>query len=161
MKSSKGFSLLETMVVIGLIGILTAIAIPQLIIYRNNAKFRDAVSMIQADFEKARSRAVRENAHVAVEINTNTNTNAYKICIDNGFGGGTANNRTCDGNEKILCDASLPAGIKISQTTFTGNKTGFNGRGYIINNGYLTVVDSSVRSAKIDMTNRFGRITIQ
>ena len=160
MKSSKGFSLLETMVVVALAGILSAIAIPQMIGQRNNAMLRDAVSMIQADFAKARSRAIRENAFVVVIINTNTNTNAYRIFIDNGSGGGTADNGTRDGNEIILCDASLPAGIKISQTTFTGNITGFNGRGYSTSKGTLTLLDSSGKSKTVNMNNRFGRITI-
>jgi len=160
MKSSKGFSLMETMVVVALIGILSAIAISSMISYRNKAKLDDAVSMMQADFEKARSRAIRENSFVVVILNTNTTTNAYRIFIDNGFGGGTAGNWTRDGNEIILCDASLPAGIKISLTTFTNNRTRYDGRGYITNNGNLTVVDSSGKSKTVNMNNRFGRITI-
>lgn len=165
MKSSKGFSLLEIMVVIALAGILSAIAISSMATPRKNAKLRDAISMIQADFEKARSRAIRENAFVVVIINTNTNTNAYRIFIDNGAGGGTAGNWTRDSNETVLCDASLPAGITISQTTFTNNRTRYDGRGYITNNGKLTLylngnpVKLNNMDAEVKMTNRFGRIT--
>jgi type IV fimbrial biogenesis protein FimT len=157
MRKENGFTLIEMMVVIAIIGIITAIATGSF--KRNETKLRDAASMIQADFERARSRAIRENAFVVVVINTNTDTHAYNIFIDNGTGGGTAQNLTRDGSETVLSDANLPAGIQIINTTFTGNKTGFNGRGYCLRNGLLTLY-SSGKSVVVDMNNRFGRITI-
>ena len=154
MKSSKGFSLLETMVVIGLIGILTAIAIPPMISYRNNAKLRDAVNMIRSDFKMAQSRAIRENAFVPVIITAN----GYRIFIDNGAGT-AARNWVLNGNERLLCDRNLPAGITMTHT-FVGNRTRFNGSGYNTNNGRITLSNPNGKSATVDMDNRFGRVTV-
>src|SRR5512141_840242 len=98
MKSSKGFSILEAVVVIAVIGIVAAIAIPSLIRQRNSTNLRTAVSMIRGDFEMAQSRAIRENAFVVVQINAAGN--GYTIFIDNGSGaGGVAGNWLRDGNE--------------------------------------------------------------
>ena len=162
MKNSKGFSIVETIVVMALLAILSAIAVPSLIGQRNNANIRDAVSMIRGDFEMARSRAIRENAFVPVIINTD----GYTIFIDDGSGGGVAENWVRDGGERILCNRKLPTGIQIglTQTTFPANVTNdakitrFNGRGYIANTGILTLLGLNGKAATVDMNNRFGRI---
>jgi prepilin-type N-terminal cleavage/methylation domain-containing protein len=157
MKSSKGFSLIEVMIAVAMIGILSAIAVSSIIRQRNNANLRDAVSTIRGDFEMARSRAIRDNAFVPVILDTD----GYTIFIDNGgSGGGIADNWVQDGDEKILCSRKLPAGIQIdlTQTTFTDFRTRFNGRGYSSNNGILTLLGAG-KSATVDMNNRFGRIT--
>jgi prepilin-type N-terminal cleavage/methylation domain-containing protein len=161
MKSSKGFSLLETIVVMAILAILASIAVPSLIGQRNSANIRDAVSMIRGDFEMARSRAIRENAFVSVIINTD----GYMIFIDNASGGGVvAGNTDYNGDERILCTRKFPAGIQIdfAETTFTANNVNrlrFNGRGYSTNNGILTLLGLNGKSATVDMNNRFGRIT--
>lgn len=144
------------MIVIAVIGILSAIAVPSLIGQRSNTNLRDAVSMIRGNFEMARSRAIRENAFVPVLINAD----GYTIFIDNGSGGGVAGDWVQNGNEKILCNAKLPPGIRIdlATMTFAASRTRFNGRGYNANAGVLTV-SSSGKTATVDMNNRFGRIT--
>lgn len=157
MKSSKGFSLVEAMVVMAIVAILATIAVPSLIGQRNNANLKDAVSMIRGDFELARSWAIRENAFVAVLINAD----GYNIFIDNGSGGGVVENWVRDGNERTLCNRKLPAGVQIdlAQTTFNAHRTRFNGRGYSANSGILTLLGLNGKSATVDMNNRFGRIT--
>jgi type IV fimbrial biogenesis protein FimT len=155
MKSTKGFSLLEAMIVIAVIGILSAIALPSIIGQRSNTNLRDAVSMIRGNFEMARSRAIRENAIVSVLIKAD----GYTIFFDNGPGA-AAGNWAPDGGEKILSDTKLPPGIRIdlATMTFTNSGTRFNGRGYSSNPGIVTVL-SSGKTATVDMNNRFGRIT--
>jgi prepilin-type N-terminal cleavage/methylation domain-containing protein len=157
MINSKGLSLLEIIVVVAIFAILAAIAVPSLIAQRNNANLKDAVSMIRGDFEMARSRAIRENAYVAIMINTD----GYTVFIDNGSGGGVAGNWNRDGDEKILSNQKLPVGVKVdlTQTTFDSHRTRFNGRGCSINTGILTLSGLNGKSATIDMNNRFGRIT--
>jgi len=157
MKSSKGFSLMETILVIAVVGIISAIAAPSIISQRSNANLRDAVSMIRSDFEMARSRAIRENAFVPVLISAD----GYTIFIDNGPGAASGN-WASDVGERILCNAKLPPGIRIdlTQTTFTvDHRTRFDGRGYSANAGILFVLSSNGKTATVDMNNRFGRVT--
>jgi type IV fimbrial biogenesis protein FimT len=157
MKNLNGFSLVETLIVIAIIAVLTTIAVPSFTGQRNDTRLRDAVSMVFADFEMARSRAIRENALVAVI----TNANGYTIFIDNGEGGGDAGNWVQDGNERTLRARTLPPGLAINpaQTTLDSQRTRFNSRGYIGNMGVLALSGPNGRAATVDMNNRFGRIT--
>ena len=105
----------------------------------------------------ARSQAIRENGPVAVLIRED----GYGIFVDNGSGGGIAENWVRDGGEKQLCTRNLQGGLRIdlNQVTLDGKRTRFNGRGYLGNNGVLVVVDADGKSATLDMNNRFGRIS--
>ena len=157
MKSSKGFSLLEMIIIIAVIAILVTLAVPSMVGQRQNAILKDTVSMIRGDLEMARSWAIRENACVPVIFSAD----GYTVFVDNGSGGGVAKNWVRDGDERILCNRKLPAGtqIDLTQTTFTAHRTRFNGKGYSANNGILTLLSASGKSATVDMNNRFGRIT--
>jgi prepilin-type N-terminal cleavage/methylation domain-containing protein len=157
MKNSNGFSLVETLIVIAIIAVLATIAVPSFTGQRSDTRLRDAVSMVRADFEMARSRAIRENAFVAVI----TTAGGYTIFIDNGEGGGGAGNYVQDGSERTLRARTLAPGLAINpaQTTLDTQRTRFNGRGYIGNMGILAMSGPGGRTATVDMNNRFGRIT--
>lgn len=157
MKNSNGFSLLETIIIVAVIAILSSFAVPSLIGQKIDGNLKDAVSTIRGDFEMARSRAIRENAFVAVILAANN----YTIFVDNGAGGGVQENWVQDGDERLLCSRSLPAGIQIdlANTTFSDQRTRFNGKGYNGNSGVLSVLASNGKTSTIDMNNRFGRIT--
>jgi Tfp pilus assembly protein FimT len=152
MNSSKGFSLLEALIIISIIAILATVAVPSMVGQRQNAQLRDAVSTIRGDLEMARSWAIRENAFVPVIMNAD----GYTVFIDNGVGGGgVAENWLPDGNERILCNRKLPEGVQIdlTQTTFAHRTA--NGKGYSSSRHSLL---AQWKSAKVDMNNRFGRI---
>jgi hypothetical protein len=107
----------------------------------------------------AKLRARRENEFVAVLFNTGN----YLVFIDDGAGaGGVAENWISDGDEKILRNRRMPAGVSIdlANTTFAGNRTRFNGRGRIGNQGVVTIVNTAGNQRTFDMNNRFGRITV-
>ena len=166
MKSSKGFSLLEIMITIAVIGILSAVAIPSIVAQRNNAKLRDAASMIRGDFKMAHSRATRENASAVVQINTAGD--GYTIFIDNVD---TCKNIIVDNNTPVvtttLCSGQLPTGIKIDLTKpiFTASLyptlTCYSGSGYLTNPGIITLLGANGNTATLDLNNRFGRIKTQ
>lgn len=157
MKKGNGFSVIELMIAIAIFAIMVSVALPSFMSQRRQTILRDAVSMIRGDLELARSQAIRENAPVAVLLRED----GYGIFVDNGSGGGIAENWARDGGEKQLCNRSLPRGVKIdlNQVTFDGKRTRFNGRGYVGNGGILVVTDAEGTSATLDMNNRFGRIS--
>lgn len=157
LKSASGFTLIELIIAIALSFVLATIAIPSFIGQRNFAKLKDAASMIRVDLAVARSWAIRENSFATVLISADS----YIMFIDNGVGGGIAENWVQDGNERILSNRRLPEGtlIDLTQTTLDTQRTRFNGRGYILNTGKITLSTASGKSTTIDMGNRFGRIS--
>lgn len=157
MRRNGGLTLIELMIVLALLAIIASVAFPTFLSQRSETKLRDAVSMIRGDLEMARSRAVRENALVAILIRAD----GYTIFVDNGSGGGVSENWVRDGGEQQLCSRALPNGIRIdlSMVTFDSTRTRFNGRGYTENSGAMVIVNSEGRSITLDMNNRFGRIT--
>lgn len=70
MKKHAGFSLMELMVVIAIIGVLSAIAIPNAISWRNNAQVNSAARGLYSDLQNARSTAVKENRDCTVSFDT-------------------------------------------------------------------------------------------
>ncbi len=76
----------------------------------------------------AKLRAIRENATVAVVFQIATNS--YEIFVDNGAGGGAANNWVRDGGEIRLNLATLPAGVTMPEVVFNAaTRFSFNGSG--------------------------------
>ncbi len=82
-------SLLELMIVIGIIGILSATAIPNFIAWRNNSQFNGAVNTLAGDLAGAKQSAIQNNATVVITfIGT-----GYTIFVDDGNGGGGGTQR--------------------------------------------------------------------
>jgi len=156
MRSNLGFTLMELIVVIAILAVASSLGVPSFIGWRNDAKLRDAVSLLHGDLEFAKLEAVKENDFVAVVFNGNN----YTVFVDDGAGGGDSGNYVRDGSEQLLRNRRMPAGVRINNTTFAGNQTGFNGRGRIAVPGIITLVNSAGSQRQIDINNRFGRITV-
>lgn len=77
LKSSKGFSLIELLIVIGLIGVLAAIASPYFTKYRHNTNLKEAVRTISGDIQLYKQRAVTEN--IGYRINFDNSSNQYTV----------------------------------------------------------------------------------
>lgn len=132
MRNKDGFTLLELMVVVAIFGILSAIAIPNMIGWRTNRQLIGATDELNALFHIARSRALRENADVVIRIDAgNDECGAF---IDDGQGGGIAQNQVRDGGEIEFKLVALPTGIDMYNQTFALPWCGYNSRGIPINN---------------------------
>ena len=159
MRNKSGFTFMELMVVIAILAVISALGVPSFIGWRNEAKLRDAVSLLRGDMEMAKLRAVRENDFVAILFNAN----GYTVFVDDGAGGGGRGNWTPDGTEQGLQNRQMPAGVTIDvadSDMFADDRTRFNGRGRIGNLGIVTL-NAADRRRELDMKNRFGRITIR
>lgn len=156
MNKKSGFTLFELLTVIAIVGIVTAIATPSFLRSRANAKIKGAVSNLRGDLEKAKLRAVREHAFVVILLSAD----GYIVFVDNGSGGGAADDWTRNGSESILADRRMPAGVTIdlANTTFTNNRTRFNSRGLpnIIATEVVVIIDSA--NQKQVTINRVGHI---
>lgn len=156
---NKGFSLIELIVAIAIFAILSSIAVPSFIGWRDKAKIRDAVSTLRGDLELSKSRAIQENELVTLLFNTD----GYTIFMDDGSGGGVTGNWVRDGSELLLLNRELPAGVVIDLAGpdfFDSDRTRFNGRGRITNLGVVTIVSHAGEQRQLDINNRFGRISI-
>lgn len=151
MKKDAGFTLIELVIVIAVIGILAAIVIPNFLAYREASRIRGAASNLRADFEMAKLRAIKENAMVAMEFNAGS----YRVFVD------LNDNDALDAGERILSNPTYPPGVTMSATTFPGNRMEFNSRGVPNGNaGTVSLVNTS--GDQIDViVSTFGRIRTQ
>ena len=163
MEKQNGFTIYELLTVIGIIAILSSIAVPSIFSWRLDAKLRSASNIVQGDLQLAKRRALRENAIVAVIFQAN----GYNVFIDNGVGANTGN-WNLDADEVVIRNRQLPAGVTISlPTSFDSpnDRTRFNGRGLpdpstLTDSGLtgtVTIKDSRGIEKQITI-NRLGRI---
>jgi prepilin-type N-terminal cleavage/methylation domain-containing protein len=154
---NSGFSFYELMVVIAIIAIISAIAIPNMFAWRASAKFRGAVANLKGDLNMAKLMAVKESAFVVVNFYADN----YEIFVDNGAGANTGN-WTLDADERRLRNRQLPAGVSIdlAGTDFNNDRTRFIERGLPDNLGKVVVVSSSGDQREIEL-NRLGRMNVQ
>jgi type IV fimbrial biogenesis protein FimT len=69
---SRGFSILEMMVVVVVIGVLLAVAVPSFQTYLQNLQIRSAAEAIVAGLQIAKNEAIRRNVNVQLAMDTGT-----------------------------------------------------------------------------------------
>lgn len=149
---------MELIVVIGIVGILALVGGPRLMDHMINMKVKAAARDIYSVLQQAKLEAVKENETVAVKFSPGTFSpdGAVGSCIlfvDNGAGGGTADNLDKDGNEALLMMISMPKKVSLISASFSGlPKVGFTGQGLPFN--------SSSGNIKIRTSDRWYRINL-
>ncbi len=94
--NSSGFSFVELMVVIGIVGILSAIAIPAFLSRLPGMRLRAETRELYSDLQKVKLEAIKRNSCVCVDFTAT----GYKGFIDNESGAATrACNRIMDADD--------------------------------------------------------------
>lgn len=117
-KAQQGFTLIELMIVIAIIGILASVALPAYTTYTDKAKFSEVV-------------LATSNVKAAIEVCSQTKASATTfgdICID--AGGGGVKNSGASGNVKSVVTAKTSATVVTA--TGTSQNIGAADKDYII-----------------------------
>jgi type IV fimbrial biogenesis protein FimT len=72
MKKYSGFTLLELIITVGIIGVVTAIAIPSMRVYVQNDRLTSQINTLVSHLSYARSEAVTQSVQISVCASNNT-----------------------------------------------------------------------------------------
>jgi type IV fimbrial biogenesis protein FimT len=142
-KSAKGFSLLEMLVVITLLLIVASVAVPYFNSFVANRNLQEAVGALMADLNFAKQSAVTQNINYTVSFSVSDNTYTVQ--------GGTYN------VTKNLND--FGSRTFIFSQNFSSDKVTFQPRGTISGAGGTIYLRNNKDSSIHVVVNLLGRVT--
>lgn len=152
----KGFSLVEVLIVIAIIGIVAAIAIPNLQRYATNSRLKSAAREIMGDIFWCRERTISENRLYRIAFNISpVNTYTIEQCNNGGS--------SCTTGYSVIQTKSpttFDNDIRITGAAFGNNSIiNFQTRG-TTEAGNIVLTNSRNSTATIT-TNITGRTSVQ
>ena len=162
MKKNSGLTALELATTIAIVAVIGALVMPPYLKWNRTRRLEGAVVNLTSDLERAKIRAIRENAFVVVAFGTNN----YTLFIDTGDGVGGPPNWNREAGERQLLDRKMPAGVQIDTASLSfptiNDRLRFNGRGIPpdIIAAEIIPVANAVRGRQVSI-NRLGFINVQ
>ena len=151
-KKQRGFTLIEVVITVAIVGILAMIAVPSMVGWKQERQMQGAARVFYSDLQHARFTAIREAEAVSFVITVPSGD--YSLFID------PNQNYALDAGEKLLNSETLPAGVIFQNVTLAGNQTQFNSRGMAAETGSLDVTNTQGDMLTIYL-NSLGRMSIQ
>jgi prepilin-type N-terminal cleavage/methylation domain-containing protein len=149
LRGRRGATLTEIMIVVIIMGLVAAMAMPKFSNWVSSLRAQGAASQLQADIAYTRMSAVREGRTAALRV---TGTTGYSIVVENTDGSTLRTLRT------VSLSGSYP-GTTLAVATGTGTDVAFDSRGLLKTGGVtgLTLTRSS-RSQSLSIT-ALGKVT--
>jgi prepilin-type N-terminal cleavage/methylation domain-containing protein len=136
---SKGFTLIELMVIIGIVAILSVVAIPNFRSWLPKTQTGSAAREILTTIQLAKMAAIKDSANVVVHFTPATGE--CLVFVDDGADGGTADDRVRNGGERLVRRYMAPPGVTLSLPSF-GSDLEFSNRGLPTAGGDVSVASS-------------------
>lgn len=137
MNKQKGFSLIELLTVIGIIGVMSLVSVPAFMNYQRSLELKNAMRQFTTDLRTAQRRAVTNMANVVVDV------------PDSGVG---KRNYTVTETRNIGGIGSIPQNRR-----FTSNVPYFSSDGTITFRPNGTITSTSDTSITINSQNKYGK----
>lgn len=136
---NSGFSLIELIIILGMISVVSAIAFPSFMKWLPNYRLKAAVRDLYSNMQKARMEAVKTNQNVLIEFFVGVyapegRVGSYRVFVDK-----SAPSGAYDGGDDILAQISMPKNVSLYFNNFTGNTAGYTSQSLPWNNNWGSV----------------------
>lgn len=118
-RGKHGFSLVELLVVMGIVAIISSIAVPSFLTYLQTTRLTNAAQNLYYALQTARTEAIKQNANVYVSFQTGT-TWCYGVNANSSCACNTASNCTLGATQ-----APASAQLTLSATGLNGTSIHF------------------------------------
>ncbi len=154
---NAGFTLIELIIVISMIGILTLIALPSFKQWQANAEYRKAAREVASALRLAKGRSITKNREYEVSINLATDVYLIR---EGGRATGSTSWTVISSGLDVPESVDLRGG-DCTENTSTDFALQFNPNGTTETTGYnVCIMDKSGNQRYVVSVNRMGRITM-
>jgi len=108
---TKGFSLIELLILIAILGVLATIAIPGFSVWLPDYRLRSAARDLQSNMQLAKIGAIKANSNWAIVFDPGMSPGRYYICSDPGGNGTWEGPGSDDTIEKTIDLTSYESGV--------------------------------------------------
>ena len=142
--NNRGFTILELMVVIAIIAIMAALAVPNYLSWLPDRRLATGALDVLQGLQKSRSEAIKSNRNVIVTFNPGAES--FRAFMDADASGAQ------NGSEPTIINRSMPAGIDLVSTGFTANSVTFDSRGIPTTAvGLVTLQNSKGNTQRVEL----------